>query len=385
MDGTLTVSNIPFDEMRQRTTITEGDLFTVMEEWSDSARVCGAMDVIDELEAASRATLELQLGLEALLEQCVADGLRVALVTRNTDLAVDALFSRLGERWRPVFDPLLTRHFALVKPDARLLRHVAAAWGCQPCELLMVGDSREDVEVGAAVGAPTCLIAGGGNGGGLAGGVTPTYTASSLDDLARALRGGAQLHPPAALPHGLPFLQALLAAGVLRPSPVSYPRIGAAGRGFARCPPGGAPAPNLLHIDCGDGALTKTLHSHGIAARGVDADAEAVAVAAGRGLRAAQQAQLQAAEAAYDCLLLCQHPSLPTPASLLLDAAGCLCPAALLAAAAALRPGGALAVAWRPGPQGEAAAADAARRVGAAGLRVVPVAGAEPCCVAVRA
>ena len=58
---------------------------------------------------------------------------------------------------------VLTREFKYVKPDRRLLLHVADALGVAPGEMLMVGDSKEDVEVGAMVGASTCLIAGGGN------------------------------------------------------------------------------------------------------------------------------------------------------------------------------------------------------------------------------
>ncbi len=37
------------------------------------------------------------------------------------------------------------------------------AWGVPPANLLMVGDSTEDVETGNAAGTASCLIAGGGN------------------------------------------------------------------------------------------------------------------------------------------------------------------------------------------------------------------------------
>jgi len=68
-----------------------------------------------------------------------------------------------GRRWRDLFSIILTREFRYVKPDKRLLLHVADQWGVDPSSLLMVGDSREDVECGKAAGTGTCLISGGGN------------------------------------------------------------------------------------------------------------------------------------------------------------------------------------------------------------------------------
>ena len=44
-DGTLTVSNIDFVDMRARTGIPAGDLFTVMESWDDGDRIKQSMDV----------------------------------------------------------------------------------------------------------------------------------------------------------------------------------------------------------------------------------------------------------------------------------------------------------------------------------------------------
>lgn len=51
MDGTLTEAHIDFADMRARTGIPMGDLFTVMEAWTDDARIKAAMDVILEIEA----------------------------------------------------------------------------------------------------------------------------------------------------------------------------------------------------------------------------------------------------------------------------------------------------------------------------------------------
>ena len=131
------MSNIDFAAMRARTGIPVGDLFTVMERWEDPARIRAAMAVILEMEADARATLALQPGLVPLLESLRSRGVKLALVTRNTPLAVDAFFARLGGGWRERFEVVLTREFEYVKPDRRLLLYVAAQLSLPPAALLM--------------------------------------------------------------------------------------------------------------------------------------------------------------------------------------------------------------------------------------------------------
>ena len=62
----------------------------------------------------------------------------------------------VGMEWKSIFDLVLTREFRYVKPDKRLLEWVASEWNVDPHSLLMVGDSKEDIEVGAYAGALTC-------------------------------------------------------------------------------------------------------------------------------------------------------------------------------------------------------------------------------------
>ncbi|GAB4824051.1 hypothetical protein N2152v2_011097 [Parachlorella kessleri] len=163
VDGTLTVSNIDFVDMRARTGIPAGDLFTVMESWDDGDRIKQSMDVILELEAKAATELQIQPGLLEVLAFLRDNKVQVGLVTRNTEASVDAFFNIIGQEWHSLFSPVLTRQFQYVKPDKRALTHFAEAWGLPPARLLMVGDSTEDVETGNAAGTATCLIAGGGN------------------------------------------------------------------------------------------------------------------------------------------------------------------------------------------------------------------------------
>ncbi|MEW5313539.1 MAG: hypothetical protein WDW38_005099 [Sanguina aurantia] len=302
MDGTLTQAHIPFDIMRSRTAIPVGDLFTVMEScWTgptSEQQIKDAMTVILEMEAT--AALEVS-GKEGLLEllQLIKDlKVPLALVTRNTTHSVDAFFRLVGEEWRAVFSQVLTREFKYVKPDRRLLQHVAQEWGMEPSRLLMIGDSFEDVECGNSAGTASCLIAGGGNekpGSGVTApaGAIPTFAVQSLPELARRLReagatgsspahsgahhsdgggpsssssaagtgtaagtaaaaataeghglsmgwmaklaAGQPLPAAGAPPPGLQFYDWLLAAGALSVAECSFPRMGRAAGGLATC------------------------------------------------------------------------------------------------------------------------------------------------------
>ncbi len=49
----------------------------------------------------------------------------VALVTRNTRASVEAFLRLIGPEWAGLFSQVLTREFRYVKPDRRLLLHVA--------------------------------------------------------------------------------------------------------------------------------------------------------------------------------------------------------------------------------------------------------------------
>ncbi|KAL4425887.1 hypothetical protein ABPG75_009903 [Micractinium tetrahymenae] len=322
MDGTLTISNIDYVTMRKKTGIPVGDLFTVMESWDDGDRIKRSMDTILELEAQASAALQAQPGLLELLAFLRASGTKVGLVTRNTTESLNAFFAVIGEEWRGAFDVLLTRdNTPYVKPDKRSLLHFAEVWGLKPWELLMVGDSTEDIETANAAGTASCLIAGGGNETSAAAaaappprGAVPTFTVDSLAHLQQRLEerdtalgwgaygsatlslssdseeGGDDASSIASLagapPEGLDFLDALFALGAVQAARCSFPRIDVARFGV---PPDTYPGDRVLHLACGNGALTKLLFSSGLQVIGVDED---VAEAKRRGLPAVQLSPL---------------------------------------------------------------------------------------------
>jgi len=326
MDGTLTVSNIDFAKMRKLTEIPKGDLFTTMEAWDDDARILKAMTTILELEADAVSTLEVMPGLVELLGYLRGmrdEGVRVAVVTRNTPTSVDGFLRLLGEGSEEYFDEIITRHHRHVKPDFRLLSDLADEWRLDPRDMLMVGDSTEDVECGNAAGTATCLIEGGGNEVSSVRpppGAIPTFSVTGLPDLldrlergdvapglgrpqqprefqvgftwddlapgvsvSQSVDGGAL--PDSGLagapPPGVDFLEDLYARRLLVTADSSFPRMGNAAGGMQGSR---ALGDRVLHIGAGSGALTKLMASQGMQCVGIDRD---VSVLEDRGLMSA--------------------------------------------------------------------------------------------------
>ncbi len=67
MDGTLIEGNIDYADMRQRTGIPQGDLFTVMESWDEGDRIKSAMDIIVSIETGASETISKMDGLLEVL------------------------------------------------------------------------------------------------------------------------------------------------------------------------------------------------------------------------------------------------------------------------------------------------------------------------------
>ncbi|GAX82142.1 hypothetical protein CEUSTIGMA_g9570.t1 [Chlamydomonas eustigma] len=287
-DGTLTEGHIDFADMRQRTKIPQGDLFTVLEA-STPEHIKQAMGVILDIEAEAAAKVSMKPGLIKALTLLRDNKVKTALVTRNTRASVKAFFDLIGPEWEGLFDPVLTREFPFVKPDKRLLLHVANEWRVYPSTLLMVGDSFEDVEVGNAAGTATCLVAGGGNEKPGVKVVTPagavaTFIVNGLDQLSQMLEegddalklgwparqaAGEDIGKEGAPAPGLDFLDWCISVGAIRMGGASFPRMGQYAGGLATSDVTGS---KILHVGCGAGGLTKTMCSQGMQVLGVDLD-----------------------------------------------------------------------------------------------------------------
>ena len=139
-------------------------------------------------ESMGQATRPFE-GIEALLGQLEAAGVRWGIVTNKAGFLTEELLRRIGWAGRPAAvvsgDTLPVK-----KPDPAPVRLACERAGIEPARSLFVGDDRRDVMAGAAAGLYTVAVAW----GYLDGGDPRDWSADAVldtpDEFARWLRHG---------------------------------------------------------------------------------------------------------------------------------------------------------------------------------------------------
>ncbi len=167
MDGTLTQPGaIDFARMRSRLAVPAG---------VDVLDHVAAAPSLEERDARARIVAEEEmLGVERQrlmpdLSSIVAftaarPGLRVGLLTRN-NAAAAAHTMRLLQAAGATFHRALSREWdgGPPKPDPAALLEMARAWNVAPSEMVMVGDSIDDVACGRAAQCAASILIGDGD------------------------------------------------------------------------------------------------------------------------------------------------------------------------------------------------------------------------------
>lgn len=164
-DGTLAELVIDFDEMKRRVAAVAAEFLvpppdpgpTPVLEWIDSLRKeidgrCGhdagvhfyfqAQAAVMGLEIESAASGRLFAGTRHLLETLRHAGVKLGVITRNCEAAVERVFPEI-ESHCDIFLP--RDRVRRVKPDPRHLLQAVAFLACEPEEALMVGDHPMDI------------------------------------------------------------------------------------------------------------------------------------------------------------------------------------------------------------------------------------------------
>jgi HAD superfamily hydrolase (TIGR01549 family) len=153
MDGTITRPTLDFHRIRAEIGLPPGDLTEVIAALPEPEQA-RAWQIIEAHEEAALHRQELQEGCAELLEACRANGMRIGVLTRNTQVSVDHLCARFDL----CFDAALTREFPHMKPHPAPILHMLAQWQISPAAAIMVGDYVHDLECGRAAGTTTCFF-----------------------------------------------------------------------------------------------------------------------------------------------------------------------------------------------------------------------------------
>src|SRR5262249_17243513 len=117
----------------------------------ERARAEAVLHRHEELAAANSA---LNPGCRELLDWLDENGIRTALITRNSALSVKTVIERHGLR----IDLTLSRADARPKPDPHALHEACRRLEVREGEAWMVGDGQYDVEAGNAAGIATVWL-----------------------------------------------------------------------------------------------------------------------------------------------------------------------------------------------------------------------------------
>jgi HAD superfamily hydrolase (TIGR01549 family) len=161
MDGTLCRSVIDFKRMRQRLGILGQpiDLIDFCTSRPTPEERKAAWSIIEDEERIGAEQCQLHDGLSELLEHLDQNQIRKAVITRNSQAAVDVFMRLMAARTSSQFELVLTRdHPSGVKPSPNPTLHVCDQWGLPPSQCLFVGDATDDMTSGHLAGCRTCLL-----------------------------------------------------------------------------------------------------------------------------------------------------------------------------------------------------------------------------------
>ncbi|KAI9367027.1 HAD-like domain-containing protein [Aspergillus egyptiacus] len=162
VDGTLCLpQNYMFGQMREALGISKGvDILHHISSLPTAEEQLEASNKIKAIEREAMQHQEPQPGLVELMDYLQSRGVRRALCTRNFEMPVmNLLQNHLPAH---IFLPIITRETPglMPKPDPAGILHIAQEWGLtnRAKNLIMVGDSLDDMTAGHAAGAATVLL-----------------------------------------------------------------------------------------------------------------------------------------------------------------------------------------------------------------------------------
>ncbi|KAJ5814812.1 hydrolase [Penicillium riverlandense] len=162
VDGTLCLpQHHMFAEMRSALGIDRSiDILQHIRDIPTTEERAAAVAKIQAVERRAMLEQQPQPGLVRLMEYLQSRGLKRALCTRNFEAPVMHLIqSHLPSH---IFLPIITRDTPdiIPKPDPAGILHIAQGWGLsnRAENLIMVGDSIDDMTAGHTAGAATVLL-----------------------------------------------------------------------------------------------------------------------------------------------------------------------------------------------------------------------------------
>jgi HAD superfamily hydrolase (TIGR01509 family) len=158
MDGTLTLPVHDFAAIRAALGVPDGADILGFLAGLPADRAQLLHDRLQEIEEELATKTAAAPGVVTLVERLHRRGARLGILTRNTRENALRTLEAIGVRrfFRPAW--IIGRADASPKPDPDGVRKLAALWGADTCEMVMVGDYLYDLQTGRAAGAATIHV-----------------------------------------------------------------------------------------------------------------------------------------------------------------------------------------------------------------------------------
>lgn len=161
MDGTLCLPQPwMFPEMRKAIGLNnkDKDILEFIEELPTVEDKKWAEGKIHEVETKAMEEMKPQPGLIELMKFLTLNNFSKNICTRNVVTPVNYLINKyIPQEWSQ-FDHILTREFRPTKPYPDPILYISNLLQIEPHQLVMVGDSYDDMKSGSSAGCVTVLL-----------------------------------------------------------------------------------------------------------------------------------------------------------------------------------------------------------------------------------
>lgn len=170
MDGTLTRPQTwMFGEMRRQLGVPKGvDILDHVASIPTEEGRMVAQSKLRTIEEKAMREQEPTKGLKNVFTKLSEYGVHTSICTRNFPKPVGDFCRKFldcnpyeaqgVEEKRIISGPIVTREFDPPKPSPKPLLHIISSWGVSPQQVIMVGDSTDDMDAGLAAGCAVILL-----------------------------------------------------------------------------------------------------------------------------------------------------------------------------------------------------------------------------------
>lgn len=149
---------IDFASMRSRCNAPKGvDILSHIESHEDETKRSELHKIVEEEENKGLDRLELQEHCDDLFDYLAKSKTKCGILTRNNDAVMMKSVEKM-KRGATAFEIMLSRSFQPTKPSPAPLEHIAKHFSVSAQDLIMVGDSIDDIQSAKSAGSFAILI-----------------------------------------------------------------------------------------------------------------------------------------------------------------------------------------------------------------------------------